>query len=67
LKDILLVGDAEGIGSVLASVDPAKGFRILKAKDAVRAIKLLKKISPDFVLCVGRIRKNGEGKYFLEL
>ena len=67
MKEILLVGNIKKEDSAINDLFKGGEYRIFKANNATKAMKLLKHNSPDFVLCTGRIRQNSKGHYFLEL
>lgn len=67
MKKILLVGDHVEKNSVLSDISKLEDYKIKKTKSMNKVLGLLKKYSPDFVICAGKIKVNASGKYFLEL
>jgi len=67
MKEILIVGSDEAIGLALTHRMKSRGYKIKKARNFLKAIKILKRSSPDFVLCAGRISVDKEGQYAIEL
>lgn len=66
-KRILLLGDEESIDSRLIGLLRINGYKILRVKHCTKALRLLKKFSPNFVLFVGKMKKNEKGEYLIEL
>lgn len=67
MKNILLVGDYVDKNSALSEITKLHNYKIRKIKNMNKAIGVLKKYSPDFVICAGKIKLNANGKYVLEL
>lgn len=66
-KRVLLLGEEENIDSRFISLLRINGYKILRVKHCTKALRLLKKFSPNFVLFVGRIKENEKGEYVIEL
>jgi len=67
MNKILLLSDGNPTDSTISDLTKLSNFSIYRAKDTKQAIRLLKKHSPDFVLCTGKILQNEDGRYILEL
>ena len=67
MKEILLIGDNAKESSVIDDLTNHGDFKIRRTDSPATALKLLKKISPDYLMCTGKIRVTIDGKYFLEL
>jgi hypothetical protein len=67
VKKILLLLDEESDTTTLTNLAELADVDLVKTKDARRALRLLRRHSPDFVLCTGRIRQKENGRYILEL
>lgn len=67
MKEILLIGDTVKENTIIDDLTNLGGFKIKKANSPLKALKLLKKNSPDYLMCAGKIKKTVDGKYFLEL
>ncbi|MFQ5603661.1 MAG: hypothetical protein ACE5HS_10375 [bacterium] len=67
MKEILLVGNQSPENSILKYVTNPTKFKVKKTTNLQRAQKILEKTSPDFVLCLGKIKVTAQGKYFLEI
>jgi hypothetical protein len=67
VKEILLVGSTEGSGAALTKLIGTTKFKILHTRSVSKAIKLLRKRQPDYVLCSGTIRQDSNGRYFIEV
>ncbi len=67
MKKILLLLDEESDTTTLTNLAELADVDLVKTKDARRALRLLRRHSPDFVLCTGRIRQKENGRYILEL
>lgn len=67
MKKILVVGDDSDRNSTLSHLSGLEDYRIKKTGNVNKALELLKKYSPDYVMCAGKIKCNSDGKYFLEL
>ena len=67
MKKILLLGKEKDLGDGLTRRMNAKGYSIREAKNLHKALRLLKRNAPDFVLCTGKIKIDSEGKYYLEM
>jgi hypothetical protein len=51
----------------LAKIKQMPKFDIFEAHTSKQAIKWLKRHSPDFVICAGKINLQEDGKYVLDL
>ena len=67
VKDILLIGDSLKENTFIDNLINQGSYKIRQAKSPLKALKLLKQNSPDFLMCTGKIRETIDGKYFLEL
>ena len=67
VKDILLIGDSLKGDTFLDELINQGSYKIRQANSPLKALKLLKQNSPDFLMCTGKIRETIDGKYFLEL
>jgi len=67
VKEILLIGDDLKENSLIDDLINQGSYRIRRANSPLKALKLLKQNSPDFLMCTGKIRETIDGKYFLEL
>lgn len=67
MKEILLIGDSSHGGTFINDLINQGSYKIRQANSPIKALKLLKRNSPDFLLCTGKIRETIDGKYFLEL
>jgi DNA-binding response OmpR family regulator len=67
VKEIVIVGNEDEKNTLLETLTKSPKYKVKKAKSWKEAQRLIKKLNPDFVLCLGKIDKNAEGKYFLEI
>jgi len=67
VKEILLIGDSLKGDTVMDDLINHGSFKIRKASSPLKALKLLKQASPDYLVCTGKIRETIDGKYFVEL
>ena len=67
MKEILLIGDTFKGNSIFDDLIEHGSFKVLKADSPLKALKLLKRKSPDYLVCTGKFRETIDGKYFLEL
>ena len=67
VKDILLIGDSSKEDTFINDLINQGSYKIRQANSPLKALKLLKQNSPDFLMCTGKIRETIDGKYFLEL
>ena len=67
MKEILLIGDNHKDDSIMDDIINHGSFKIRKASSPLKALKLLKRTSPDYLVCTGKIRETIDGKYFVEL
>lgn len=67
MKEILLIGNSFKGDSFMDDLINHGSFKIRKANSPLKALKLLKQSSPDYLLCTGKIRETIDGKYFVEL
>ncbi len=67
VKEILLIGNSFKGDTLVEDLMSHGSFKIRKANSPLKALKLLKQNSPDYLMCTGKIRETIDGKYFLEL
>ena len=67
VKEILLIGDTLKGNTFIDALTDLGSFKIRRANSPLKALKLLKKNSPDYLMCTGKIRETIDGKYFVEL
>jgi len=67
VKEILLIGDSLKGNRFIDDLVNLGSFKIRRADSPLKALKLLKKNSPDYLMCTGKIRETIDGKYFVEL
>lgn len=67
MKEILLIGDTVKGSTLLDDLTSDGSFKIRTANSPLKALELLKKNSPDYLMCTGKIKETSDGKYFLEL
>ena len=67
MKEILLIGDSLKGDTIMNDLINHGSFKIRKANSPLKALKLLKQTSPDYLVCTGKIRETIDGKYFVEL
>lgn len=67
VKEILLIGDSLKGDRFINDLLNQGSYKVRKANSPLKALKLLKKNSPDYLMCTGKIRETIDGKYFLEL
>lgn len=67
VKEILLIGDSMKGDTFIDDLINHGSFKIRKADSPLKALKLLRKNSPDYLMCTGKIRETIDGKYFVEL
>lgn len=67
MKEILLIGDSLKGNRFIDDLVNLGSFKIRRADSPLKALKLLKKNSPDYLMCTGKIRETIDGKYFVEL
>jgi len=67
VKEILLIGDTLKGNSFINDLIKHGSFKIRRADSPLKALKLLKRNSPDYLMCTGKIKETIDGKYFLEL
>jgi len=62
----LLFGKVKSEDTIIHDLFKRDDFKIMRAKNADNAEKLLRFNSPDVVLCTGRILQDKNGNYFIE-
>jgi hypothetical protein len=67
LKEILLFGRVEREDLICNVMEHAQGYKLRHTSSATKALKMLEKTSPDFIMITGNIGKNGDGSYYIEL
>jgi len=67
VKEILLIGNSFKGDTLMEDLMYHGSFRIRKANSPLKALKLLKQNSPDYLMCTGKIRETIDGNYFVEL
>ena len=67
MKDILLIGNFAEEDFNLDMLFKRPDFRIQKTNRPLKVMKILKKCTPDFFLCTGKINQTPDGKYYLQL
>ena len=67
MNKILLFSDGNVEDTAIADLSKLSKFRIVKSNDPDQALKLIKRHSPDFVLCTGKIRQEKNGNFVLDL
>lgn len=67
MKKILLLLDEDSDATALANLSELADVDLVKTKDTKHVLRLLRRHSPDFVLCTGRIQQKENGRYILEL
>lgn len=67
VKEILLIGENHKGDTFINDLINHGSFKIRKANSPLKALKLLKENSPDYLMCTGKMRATIDGKYFLEL
>ncbi|UCE05706.1 MAG: hypothetical protein JSW07_19265 [bacterium] len=63
----MLIGDSLKGDKIINDLINHGSFKIRRADSPLKALKLLKKNSPDYLMCTGKIRETLDGKYFVEL
>lgn len=67
MKDIVLIGNLAEEDSTLDMLFKRPDFRIYKTDRPLKAMKILKKCTPDFLMCTGKINQTSDGKFYLQL
>jgi len=67
VKKILLLRDDDSDITAIDDISELANVNLVKTKDTGQALRLLRRHSPDFVLCTGRIRQKENGRFILEL
>ncbi len=67
LKEILLFGRVEREDLICNLMEHAQGYKFRHTSSATKALKMLEKTSPEFIIVTGNIGKNGDGSYYIEL
>ena len=67
LKEILLFGRVENEDLICNLMEHTQGYKFRHTSSATKALKMLEKTSPDFIMVTGNIGKNGDGSYYIEL
>jgi hypothetical protein len=48
-------------------MEHAQGYKFRQTSNVVKALKMLEKTSPNFILVTGNIGQNGDGSYFIDV
>lgn len=67
MKDILLIGDMKTDNAFIDDLVHLGDFRIRKADNPSKALRLIKRNNPDYLICTGKFKETNDGKYFLEI
>ena len=67
MDKILLLANDNPNDLMLTNLKNSSHFDIYETHNTKKALKMIKKHSPDFVLCAGTILQDEEGRYFLDL
>ncbi len=67
MKEILLFGRVEHEDLICNVMEHAQGYKFRHTSSAEKALKMLEKTSPEFIMVTGNIGKNGDGSYYIEL
>ena len=67
LKEILLFGRVENEDLICNLMEHTQGYKFRHTSSATKALKMLEKTSPEFIMVTGNIGKNGDGSYYIEL
>lgn len=67
MKKVLLLGRQKNLGDGLSQRMSIRGYSIIETLNLHKALRLLRNNSPDFVLCTGKIQKDPDGNYYLDL
>lgn len=67
MKKILLLLDQDSDSTAMDNLAELADVDLVKTRNANRALRLLRRHTPDFVLFTGRIRQQENGRYILEL
>ena len=67
MKKVLIVGSEEAVGYALTNRMHNHGFKVERIRSLLKADRILKNSSPDFVMCAGTIGLDTEGSYYIEI
>ena len=67
MKKVLLLGSEKDLGEGLSQRMSVRGYSIKETQNFFKALQMVKSNEPDFVLCTGKIQKDSEGNYYLDL
>ena len=67
MKEILLFGRVEHEDLICNVMEHAQGYKFRHTSSAEKALKMLEKTSPEFIMVTGNIGKNGDGSYYIDL
>ena len=67
MKQILVVGDDSGDNAALTDISRQHEYLITRTRNMNKALRIMKKKTPDYVICVGKIQQNEDGRYFLDI
>jgi hypothetical protein len=67
LKEILLFGRVENEDLICNVMEHAQGYKFQHTSSVSKALKMLEKNSPDFIMVTGNIGQNGDGSYFIDV
>ena len=67
MKKIVVIGSKKSLGDRLSHRMNTQGYSIKHTQDVGKLGRILKAVSPDFVLCAGTIGIDADGNYYLEL
>lgn len=67
MKEILLFGRVENEDLICNVMEHAQGFKFRHTSNVSKALKMLEKTSPDFIMVTGNIGQDGDGSYFIDV
>jgi hypothetical protein len=67
LKEILLFGRVEREDLICNVMEHAQGYKFRHTSSVNKALKMLEKTSPDYIMVTGNIGQNGDGSYFIDV
>ena len=67
MKRIVLLGKDKNFGQRLKAKIKKKGYSVKQIENLEKLNNLLKTVSPEYVVCSGKIKIDSEGNYYLEL
>lgn len=67
MKKVLLLGREKDLGDGFSRRMNIRGYSIRETQNLMKALRIVKSNEPDFVLCTGKIQKDSEGNYYLDL